>query len=138
MAPSFQRQWIKRCVDVLTRSLARSPKTQRRETRRPTIEELEIRCTPTAVPPGTYGGTLTGNTEFLSTSGTYFINNLTIPSGITLTVGSGVTVQINNGQAITDSGTLDITGAARPGGAGDQQRRHRRDHCRHRGHDGRH
>ena len=54
----------------------------------------------------------TGSTGVSGTSGTYFVNNLTVPSGVTLTIGTGVTVQINNGQSITaDSGTLNVTAA---------------------------
>jgi Bacterial Ig-like domain (group 3)/Putative Ig domain len=60
-----------------------------------------------AVPPGTYSS-LNGNTEFLSMSGVYVLNSLTIPSGVTLTVGPGVSVQIGANQTVTLSGMMTL------------------------------
>ena len=101
---------IKELVDNLRSSRNGSRRQPRRTTFRPTLEPLEIRCVPTAVSPGDYSGTLTQNTEFLGTSGTYDIDgSLTIPSGVTLTVGPGVTV---------DFGQLTPQGGSRGGGGG--------------------
>jgi hypothetical protein len=58
MAPSFQRQWIKRCVDVLTRPWTRSPRKHRRDTWRPSVEHLENRLAPAAISWTGNAGTL--------------------------------------------------------------------------------
>src|SRR4051794_19793902 len=68
------------------------------------LEPLEDRFVPTALPPGTYGGTFTSNMEFLDPNGTYVINNLTVNPGVTLTVGANVNVLIKADQNVTVNG----------------------------------
>src|SRR5262245_14132515 len=47
--PPTWLQSLKRCVNFLSRSRARSASKQRRQTRRPTVEPLEDRVTPSTV-----------------------------------------------------------------------------------------
>ena len=83
----------------------------RRRQRRLWIEQLESRYVPTTVGPGKFSGTISSNTEFNSTTGTYEINGaLTIQAGVTLTVDPGVTVLIDPGVTVTDNGSLTIGG----------------------------
>jgi hypothetical protein len=108
MPSLFRRRWVERCAEALTRCGKSSGAIRRRSARGLMLEQLETRCVPTTqVGPGKFSGTITSNTEFYSTNGTYEIDGpLTIQSGVTLTVDANVTVVIDAGDIVTDNGTL--------------------------------
>src|SRR5437879_936106 len=85
MSSISRRPWIKRWVGLLNRPWAETPRRPRRQTARPTVEQLESRLLLSADPPGHYGGAnviWSSNHEWTDTTGIYYIDpNLTVASG---------------------------------------------------------
>jgi hypothetical protein len=86
---------------------------RRRGVTRPGVEELEVRCVPAPVGPGTFTQNFTSNTEFNSTNGVYEIGaSVAVNPGVTLQVDPGVTVLIDQGDTLTVQGALTVASGA--------------------------